>query len=279
MLSIIIINFKNPALLRLCLKSLDRVLDQNFKKEIIVVDVESSAETRNVISEEFREVKLVQFKDNIGFTRGVNEGIKSSSGDFFLILNPDIIPLKNSIESLYTYIESHPGVGLVGPRLLNFNGSPQYSCFRFPSPLTILYRRTFLGHLPFGKKALRHFLMQDTNLDNTQEVDWLMGSAVMGHKKYLDKVGYMDENLFLYMNDVDWPRSFWENGYTVVYFPKASMYHYHKRESKGMFGIFDVLFKKESRWHVEDALKYFKKYKFKTRPSVNRSLKYDFIKS
>ena len=116
LLSIIIINFKNPALLRLCLKSLSRVLNKNFKKEIIVVDVASSLETRSVVSEFLpilsptkseqqnrgssilqsnqndlskigTEVKLIPFKNNIGFTRGVNEGIKASGGDFFLILN------------------------------------------------------------------------------------------------------------------------------------------------------------------------------------------------
>ena len=262
MLSIIVVNFKNPALLRLCLKSLNRVLRSDFKKEIIVVDVASSVATRNVVIEEFPKVKLVPFKDNVGFTRGVNEGLKASTGDFFLILNPDIIPLKNSVELLYSYIESHSEIGLIGPRLLNFDGTPQNSCFRFPSPLTIAYRRTPLGRLPFGKKALKHFLMQDEKLDNTLRVDWLMGSAVMGRKKYIDKVGYMDENLFLYMNDVDWPKRFWENGYTVVYYPEAQMYHYHRRDSKGVLGIFDVLFKKESRWHVRDALKYFRKYGF-----------------
>src|SRR3989338_9818700 len=102
-LSIIIVNFKNPPLLRLCIKSLVQTLDPTFAKEIVVVDVASSIETRNIISE-FPEVWPVCFKNNIGYTRGVNEGIKVSHGEAVLVINPDIIPLKGSIERITDYI-------------------------------------------------------------------------------------------------------------------------------------------------------------------------------
>ena len=136
MLSVVIINFKNAPLLRLCLKSLSRVL--NFEKEIIVVDVASTLATRSVAQEEFPEVKLVIFKDNIGFTRGVNEGIKRSGGDYVFVMNPDIIPLNNSLQELIRFMDSNPETGMVGSGLLSFDGSRQSSCFRFYTPLTIL---------------------------------------------------------------------------------------------------------------------------------------------
>src|SRR3989344_3486328 len=125
MLSIVIVNYKNPALLRLCLKSLEHTLDTKLNYEILVVDISSEIETQNVILEEFPKVRLLSFKKNIGYTKGVNEGIKNSSGDYFLILNPDIIPLKNSIETLLNYMKEHEDVGLAGPQLLNFDGTPQ----------------------------------------------------------------------------------------------------------------------------------------------------------
>lgn len=240
------------------MKSLTGVLEPDFKYEIIVVDISSSVETRNVISE-FSEVKAVCFKENIGYTRGVNEGIKNSSGKAVFIINPDIIPLKSSIEKMAEYIYKDPEVGLLGPQLLNFDGSIQNSSFDFYGPMTVVYRRTFLGGLPWAKKELSRFLM--TNKDKTKKLEagWLMGSALMATKEAIRNIGNMDEGLFLYMSEVDWARRFWENGYKVVYFPEAKMYHYHRRGSKGKLDAFDII-KKETRWHIIDAIKYFRKH-------------------
>lgn len=258
MLSVIIINFRNPSLLRLCLRSLFNTLSADFKKEIIVVDVASGIDTRNIISE-FPGVIPVCFRDNIGYTRGVNEGIKASSGDAVFIINPDIIPTKGGIEKMTEYIFKKNKVGLLGPQLLNFDGSIQNSSFAFYSPLTIVYRRTFLGFLPWAKKELSRFLEVNKDRTKISETDWLMGSALMTTKKAIYDVGLMDENLFLYMSEVDWAHRFWENGYKVVYFPEAQMYHYHRRGSKGKFDAFDII-KKETRWHISDAIRYFRKY-------------------
>lgn len=262
MTSIVIINYKNPPLLRLCLSSLKRVLSASFKHEVLVVDIASSPETRNVVKE-FRDSKLLVFKNNIGYTRGVNEGIRASTGDYILILNPDVVPTAKSTEDLTSYLATNTDVGLAGPRLLNFDGSAQNSCFRYYTPLTILCRRSFLGRTPLGKKVLNRFVLTDKNLNNPAEVDWLMGSAVMVSRKALDTVGLLDDKFFLYMSDVDWARRFWENGFKVVYYSPSEMYHYHKRESKGRLGLLDVILNKQSRWHLYDALKYFHKYGFK----------------
>ncbi len=259
MLSIIIINFQNPPLLRLCLKSLFSALNPEFSREIIVVDVASSIETKNIASE-FPAVRLLNFKENIGYTKGVNEGIKASAGDAVLILNPDIIVLKNSVEKLYQYLKQNPSVGIIGPKLLNFDGTAQNSFFRFPLPWTLVYRRTFLKNLFLGKKHLDHFTMREIDHLRPHKVDWLMGSAIMIKQESIDKVGLMDENFFLYMSDIDWPMRFWENGYAVVYYPESEMYHYHRRDSRGRLGILDFLLKKESRWHLIDAIKYFRKH-------------------
>ena len=259
MLSIIIVNYKNPQLLRLCLKSFTTTLEPNFSREIIVADISSTIETRNVISE-FPSVKSICFKENIGYTKGVNEGIKNSNGDAVLILNSDIIPLKNSIENMYKYLGENSEIGIIGPQLLNFDGTQQISFFRFPSLWTLIYRRTFLGRLSFARNKLDYFTMKDTDHSKPHPVDWLMGSAFMARRKAIDRVGPMDETMFLYMSDVDWPRRFWENGYKVLYYPDSKLYHYHKRDSKGRFGILDILIKKESRWHIIDAIRYFRKY-------------------
>lgn len=259
MLSILIVNYKNAPLLRLCLESLKRVISPSLPHEIIVVDSAAGPETKHVATQEFQGVRYAPFKENIGYTRGVNEGIKMAQGSHIFIMNSDIIPLEGSLERLYAYMKEHPEIGLCGPRLLNFDGSFQQSCFRFYTPLTILCRRTFLGKLPFVRTVLDRFLLKDKDLNHSTPVDWLMGSALMVSRSAFEKVGPMDENLFLYMSDVDWPRRFWENGYAVVFYPRATMYHYHRRESRGALDVFDAFFNRQTRQHIKDALYYFRK--------------------
>lgn len=104
--------------------------------------------------------------------------------------------------------------------------------------------------------------MRDRNLNEIQAADWIMGSALFVRKSAIDHVGLMDENFFMYFEDVDWCRRFWENGYKVIYYPYARMYHYHIRASKRWGGALDVLNPKT--WmHIKSAFYYFKKYKFR----------------
>ncbi len=258
MLSIIVVNYKNPALLRLCLKSLERTLNPKLDYEILVVDISSEIETQNVVLEEFSKVKLLPFKKNIGYTKGVNEGIKESSGDYLLILNPDIVPLKNSVEILLDFMKKNKDVGLAGPQLLNFDGSPQQSCFGFYNAITIGYRR--VGYLPFRKQVLKKFLLEGEDLSDIRPVDWLMGSALMANRSAISKVGLMDEKFFLYFSDVDWAKRFWENGYKVIYCPSAKIYHYHRRTSKKHSWVIDAFMNRQSRQHIRDGFRYLSKW-------------------
>ena len=270
MVSIIIVNYKNPPLLRLCLNSLHRALSADFDYEVVVVDSSTSLETEYVVTEEFKnkfkEIRHIPFTENTWYTRGINEGLKTAQGDYMLMLNNDIVTLENSIEKLTDYLKNNPNVGLLGPQLLNFDGSRQDSCFRFYTPLTVLYRR--IGHLPFASRIIDHFLMRDADISKPTSVNWLMGSAFMTSRTVLNKVGLLDEKLVHYFSDVDWARRFWENGYRVVYYPDAKLYHYLGRKSKGKFGLFDILFNPATRLHVRDAVRYFQKYGVKA-PQIN----------
>jgi len=259
-LSIITVNYRNPALLRLFLKSLSRALPEGVSTEVVVVDSASTPETRLVVTEEaaawFDTIQLVPFRENVGYTRGNNEGIRASSGQYVLLLNPDIVPTAGAIGELMTYLQEHPKTGLVGPQLLNFDGSRQDTCFRFMTPYTLMCRR--MPYLPGAARVVRDYVMQGTDFSHPRNVDWIMGSAYMTTREAIDRVGMLDERLFHYMSDVEWPRRFWYHGLTVSYCPGARMYHYHQRESKGRLGIFDVLTRTQTRWHLRDALRYFR---------------------
>ena len=262
-LSIIIVNYKNRELLRLCLQSLIKTIPSEITNEIVVVDSEAEKETEEMIQEDFSFIKYFPEKYNVGYAKGVNRGLKESAGHFILILNPDIIVNPGAIQKMIDFLKNHPQVGLVGPQLLNFDGQAQNSCFQFYRPSTILYRRTFLGRLSFGKKALDSFNLTDQHLKEVIWPDWLMGSALLTTQEALKKVGLLDERFFLYFEDVDWSKRFWENGYKVAYLPTATMYHYLQRRSKAGLGTLDFFLRREARWHLQRAVKYFLKHGIK----------------
>ncbi len=293
-LSIIVNHYRTPEILKICLRSIKENLKSvGFDWEIILTDVATIEKTSEMMEDEFSEVIFIPNKENIGFGKSVNIAIEKAKGDYFLIVNADIIiDKKGVIEELLDFLEKNSDVGMVGPKLLNVNNTVQQSCFRFYTPLTVICRRTFLGNFFWGKKIVNNFLMKDVfddfpsrqslsaedsdekmrnSLESSAErlqrsenipVDWLMGSAMMVRKSDLKKVGLFDERFFMYFEDVDWARRFWENNLKVIYFPQAVMYHYHFQSSKKN-SLFNSLLTKYARIHIKSALKYFLKYKFR----------------
>lgn len=265
-LSIITTSYKNPDLTKVCIDSIRRNCSL-VSYEIIVADSATEEDTELMMREDFPDVKFIPSRENIGFSGTVNKGLEIAQGRYILILNGDIIVKKDSIEKLLEYIKENPDVGIVAPKLLNFNGMLQYSCFKFYTPFTIIYRRTFLGKLWFAKKHLDAFLMRDFDHAAAKETDWIMGSALLTTKKAVSKVGSMDARFRLYMEDTDWCRRFWENGYKVVYFPEAQMHHYHGRGSAGKSVLKSLLSNRLTWVHIVSAIKYFLKYSGKSLPS------------
>ncbi|OGI25503.1 MAG: hypothetical protein A3J76_03605 [Candidatus Moranbacteria bacterium RBG_13_45_13] len=265
-LSIIVTSYKNPSVLRLCLEALKKnVLCQNY--EILVLDSATEEDTETMMREDFPDVSFFPFEKNLGFPRLVNHGLKYAKGDYILILNADIIIEKKSADILMEQLKADPSVGIVGPRLLNFDGKIQFSCFRFYTLPVILYRRTFLGKFGFARRKIDKFLYKDKDLEKPQEVDWLMGSAMMTSRRACDIVGPMEEKFgFMYFEDVDWCRRFWEKGFKVVYCPYVKMFHYHGKGSAGQSALGAVLFNRLTREHVKSAAKYFRKYLGKPNP-------------
>ena len=264
MLTIIITHHKTPILLKLCLKSILENIE-NIEYEIIIVDSQAESTVKNLIEEEIfkkekDKIKLISFSKNVGYAKLVNKGIKLANGDNILILNADILILKGSVRKMIDFMKDNPQIGIIGPQLLTFSNQVQNSYFKFPTLGAILARRTFLGKLKWGKKKLNKFLMQEENF-HSKKVDWVQGSAMFVRKKAIDKVGLMDERYFMYLEDTDWCRRFWQNNYEVIYLPSAKMSHYYYRVSKKWNSFLDVLFNKYARIHLISAFKYFWKWR------------------
>ena len=264
--SIVICSYKSPELLRLCIESIQRNV-KDITYEIIVADSATEEPTAMMMREDFPEIRFFSFKENVGFQRLVRKGLEASKANHMLILNADILVKPEALEKMLAFMHEHTEIGMLGPQLLNFNETFQESCFRFYKPYTILYRRTFLRKLGFAKRHLEWFSMQDYDHKEPKEVDWLMGSVMLVSREAVEKVGYMDPGFFMYMEDVDWCRRFWEAGYKVVYYPYVQMYHYHgKGSAKGGF-LRSLLFNRLTWHHIASAWHYFRKYSGKSLPN------------
>lgn len=223
-LSITICSWNTKEDLRACLASLQLVQDEaNF--EVIVVDNNSADESAEMVEAEFPWVRLLKMSRNLGFTGGQNHAMENRLGHHALMLNSDTIVHKGAIATLMYYIAQHPEVGMVGPRLLNTDGSLQYSCRRFPNPVAALFRNTPIGKLFPNNKFTRDYLMQDWNHDSEREVDWVSGAALLATGEVIERIGLLDPEYFMFCEDVDWCWRCWETGLKVVYLPSSVITH------------------------------------------------------
>lgn len=267
--SIAINSYKSPELIRLALLALKKHLARvDFSYEILLVDSATEEATEMLMREEFPEVRFFPFADNVGYGRLINQSVVAAQGEYIFFINADIIVEASTIPKLLAYADAHPEIGLLGPKQLNFDGSLQESCLRYYRPMTILYRRTWLKYTQWGRRHLDWFTMKDYDHHTPKMVDWLTGSALFCRKTAAEKVGPLDPIFFMYMEDVDWCRRFWEQGLKVCYYPEAIVYHYHaKGSARGGF-FFSLLMNRLTWYHIGSALKYFMKYRGKPLPRV-----------
>ena len=271
-LSLIINHYREPEMLKMslgyALKALAYLKESaGVETEIIVTDSETLPQTAQMMQTLFPEVIFLAEEKNIGFGKSVNRAVRKANGEFTFVMNADVIlAFPDALTKLLAFVEKNSEVGIAGPKLLNINGSLQASAFRFYTPLTILARRTLFGKSPWGKKNLHTFLIKDkaAALAATVPVDWVMGSAFLCRRERFLNLGMFDETFFMYMEDVDLCRRFWERGYKVMYYPEATAYHYHFQASKKRGGILDALFNKYTRIHLKSAYTYFKKHGLNT---------------
>jgi len=255
-------------MLRVCLRGIKKI-NPKLNYEVIVVDNASADRTETLMREQFTDHQFVQLDSNTGCSTGDNAGIKKAKGKYVFVLNPDIVIFEDAIEELHRFMEENNDVGIVAPQLQNPDRTLQKSCYAFPRPVTPLLRRTPIGKFGFAKAELDRYLMNDWDHQSTRDVDWMLGGCILARAEAISKVGYLDENYFMYFEDTDWCRRFWEAGWRVVYHPKSVMVHYHRRESADG-NLFRQLSNKLTRVHIHSSIKYFKKYKNEENPRVNR---------
>ncbi|MEZ4639497.1 MAG: glycosyltransferase family 2 protein [Caldilineaceae bacterium] len=220
--------------------------------QVIVVDNASTDATPSLLPTQFPWVRAVLNEENLGFTGGNNCGLqvaggKSQAGSptnpqsairnsphaprFLYFLNPDTELLPNSLWTLYQAIEADERVGVVGPLLLYGDGSRQSTRRRFPTLLTGFLESTWTGRLWPNNPWARRYHVADWPDSVRQDVDWLVGAALMVRGEVLSQIGGFDERFFMYSEELDLCKRIKQDGWRVVYDPNAIVIHYEGRSS------------------------------------------------
>jgi len=229
-LSITICSWNTVADLRACLQSL-RAAECEADFEVVVVDNASEDGSADMVAAEFPEFELLRQHVNLGFTGGHNLAIRERRGRDVALLNSDTIVHPSAIRRVTEFMKDRPEVGIVGPKLLNPDGSLQFSCRRFPNPVGAAFRNTLLGRIFPNNRFTRDYLMTDWGHDEPREVDWVSGAAMFIRSELIAQIGGLDPDFVMYCEDVDLCKRAKNAGWKVMYLPDAVITHAIGRSS------------------------------------------------
>ena len=229
-IAVVIVNWNGKDDLHACLHSLFDV-PPLCDYEVWVVDNASSDGSADMVRSEFPHAHLVVNASNEGFSRANNVALRATTSRYALLLNSDAAVHLGAVDSMVQFMDAYPRTGILGPKVLNPDGTLQLSCRRFPTLGAGFFRNTYLGRLFPQNKYAQDYLMQDFDHSSVRSVDWVSGCAMLLRRELMDTVGLLDENFYMYCEDVDicWRTNHasWE----VTYFPDALVTHAIGRSS------------------------------------------------
>lgn len=223
-LSIVIVNYNSGEFLGQLLPSLyETPCEVTF--EVWVVDNNSTDGSPEMVATRFPQVQLIVNQVNRGFAAANNQALQKSRGRYILLLNPDTVLKPRALDIMVHFLENHPEVGAVGPKLLNPDGTVQLSSKFFPTPKVAILKTLGVDKIFPEQPTLRkHFLGPEAH-EEVQEVESLQASCLMVRREMVDEVGPLDERFFMYCEDIDWCRRMREKGWKLYFLPEAQALH------------------------------------------------------
>ncbi len=219
-LSIIVVNYNTRRLLATCLESL--AAHVRVEHEVIVIDNASADGSADMVRAQFPDVRLLAMETNLGFAAAVNAGISATTGQYVCWLNPDARVLNEGMAEVLAYLEEHAEVGIVGPQVVNPDGSMQHSSRMFPTVRAVFFNRNSLMTRFFPENRFsRRYLGMDRDRETIHQTDWVSGACLI-HRR---DVGLLDERFFLYMEDIDFCLRATRAGWKVMYHPALRVMH------------------------------------------------------
>jgi GT2 family glycosyltransferase len=220
--SVVVVTWNALPWLEQCLDSVRS--SEVVEVEVLVVDHGSTDGTVAFVRERFPEVRVIE-QENKGMGGGNNAGMRAADGRYFFLLNSDAWVMDDALDKLVEFADAHPEVAVVGPKLLNTDGTLQRSVRGEPTLWRLATEYLFIRKLAPRSKRLNPLYRGDFDHTRIAEVDWLFGPALLVRREAADAVGLFDEDFFMFSEEVDWMTRFRRAGWTVVFFPGAEVTH------------------------------------------------------
>jgi GT2 family glycosyltransferase len=230
-ISFIIVNWNTKELTSQAISSIYK-FTKGFSFEIIVVDNNSNDRSQEEIKKKFPKVKLIENRENYGFAKANNQGIKISKGEFVFLFNSDAYLMDDSLKDLLIRAREIKNLGAIGPQIVNEDRSIQQSVGFIPGLLQMFLWMSFIDDLPYGDYLNPYHVDHDRFYKKEKEVGWLTGAALMIPKKVIEKVGPLDDNIFMYGEDFEWCYRIRKANYKIYFSPTAKIVHIGQGSSK-----------------------------------------------
>ena len=231
-LSIIIVSFNTQELLEKCITSIFKFL-KGVKFEVIVVD-NASTDGSVKVAQDFRNVKVIVNKKNLGFGTANNQGATKAYGKWLFFFNPDAYLIDNSLPKFLEKLNQQLKIGAAGSLILNEDKTIQQSVGFFPHLPQVFYWMLFLDDLPGGQVLKPYHVDHDSFYAKVQKIDWVTGAALFVRRDVFEKTGGFDERIFLYGEDVDLCYRIKKLGFKIIFSPVAKMVHLGRGSHKGV---------------------------------------------
>lgn len=273
-LGILIVSYNGAFWLKKTLTTLKQhYLDTStYAVDVLVVDNNSTDDTRAMLTEEFNWVESIFLDQNNGFSYANNRGIERMNHEYIMLLNPDTECTEESnFDKLIKYLDAHKKIGVLTPKITFLDGELEPACHRGePTPWNSLCYMTGLSRLFPRWPLFAGYHQSYKDLDTIHEIDACTGAAMIVRQSVIERVGMLDEQFFMYAEDLDWCKRIREAGYAIVYNPDATIIH-HKYKS-GIKSSSQKIAKKTKKYLYETMLQYYDKHYAEQYPRFVRSL-------
>ena len=231
-LSVIIVSYNVREFLYQCLKSLQRAV-KDIPAEIYVVDNASVDGSARMVSREFPDIDLISSEKNLGFARANNLAIRKATGEYIVLLNPDTIVQEDTFSKLIHFADNHEDAGALGCKILNPDGSFSVdSRHSIPSPLTALWKLLGLNRIFPKSRIFGRYNLTYLDPDDSYPVDAISGSFMMIRRSVITQLGGLDEDYFMYCEDIDYCYRITQSGWKIYYFAGTNIIHYKGESTK-----------------------------------------------
>ncbi|SMG46799.1 glycosyltransferase family 2 protein [Paenibacillus aquistagni] len=265
-ISIIIVNYNTKDLTKKCMESIF-CSATNYQFEVILIDNASHDGSINLFRNFDFDIRLVENDRNLGFSKANNQGMRVARGRYILLLNSDTVVQPDTLDIMIQFMDDHPEVGASGCKVVLPDGTLDKACKRgFPTPSATFYYVSGLSRLFSHNPRINAYHCGDINEDQPSPIDCLVGAFMMVRREVIDEVGVLDEDFFMYGEDVDWCYRIQQAGWVNYYYPKTHIIHFKRASSqnkpykityefhRAIYVLYNKHYKKQYPWWVNTLM-------------------------